>query len=167
LSRRREQNQQLREQAKSATAECNAKYPVGNPKIEVARVQCLNSAFSILMPTFGPDQDLAQLFMTDRLVIAEQMQSGKIDFAEGNAQIAAKWSEAVSESQRRQMARQSVAAEQNAANAQRAQAFAASLAAINAANPPLPAPQRVIIQQPSTVRLQTFCNTFGTVTTCN
>jgi hypothetical protein len=161
-----EQTKELRAQAKAATDDCNAKFPLGNPKIEVARVQCLNSAFAILMPTFGPDQDLAQVFMADRLVIAEQIQSGKLDIAEGNAQIASKWSEVVSESQNRQMARQSVAAQQDVASAQRAQAFAASLAAINAATP-RPAPAPMIIQQPSTVRLQTSCNTFGTITTCN
>jgi hypothetical protein len=119
----REQTQQLQLQAKAANDDCNAKFPMGNPKIEVARVQCLNSTFAILMPTFGPDQDLAQVFMADRLVIAEQIQGGKIDLAEGNAEIAAKWSEVVSESQQRQMARQSVAAQEQSARA-------ASLAAL-------------------------------------
>lgn len=161
-----EQAKQLKAQAEAAVADCNGKYPAGNPKIEVTRVQCLNSAFAILMPTLGADEDLAQVFMADRLVIAEQIQSGKLDLAEGSAQIAAKWSEVVSESQRRQTARQSVAAQQAVASAQQTQAFAASLAAINAAAP-RPAPAPVIMQQPSTVRLQTSCNTFGTMTTCN
>ena len=162
----REQAEQLKAQSKAANDDCNVKYPAGDPKIEVSRVQCLNAAFAILMPTFGQDQDLGQMFMADRMVIAEQIQSGKTSLVEGNAEIAAKWSASVTESQRRQAMRQSVAAQQDAANAQQVQAFAATMAAVSAANPP-PAPAPVVIQQPSTVRLQTFCNRIGNMTTCN
>jgi len=100
----REQAEQLKAQAKVAVAECNVKFPVGNAKIEVARAQCLNDALAIQMPVLAPDQDLVQLFMADRMAIAEQIQNGKIELVEGNAEIAAKWSAVVSESQRRQMA---------------------------------------------------------------
>jgi len=90
----------------------------------------LRRALAIRLPIFTPDEDLLQAYIADRTVIAEQIQSGKMTIAEGNALITQKWSAVVSEKQRREMARQSVAAQQDAA---RAAAYQASATA-NAAN---------------------------------
>ena len=112
-------NEQLVEQSNIAIADCNSKFGAGNPKIQVARTQCLNDALAIRMTTFGPYQDLMQAWMADRMVVAERVQNGKMTIAEGNALIATKWSQAVAESERRRNATESVMAQQNAAAAQR------------------------------------------------
>jgi hypothetical protein len=125
----KEQAKQLAAQSDAAIADCNAKIPVGNPTTIVSRMQCLNDAMAIRMPLFGSDQDLAQAFMTYRMAVAEQVQKGKMSIAEGNAAIAEKWSQEVSESQRRRNATLSVAAEQDAASAQQS-AAAASWSAV-------------------------------------
>ena len=91
-------NAQLAAQSDAAIADCNSKLPSGNPKTIVARMKCLNDAAVIRMPTFGSDQDLVQAFMAERMVVAEQVEKGKMTIAEGNAVITEKWSRAVSES---------------------------------------------------------------------
>lgn len=63
--------------------------------------------------------------MAKRMAIAEQMQSGKMNFAEGEAAITEKWSQAVSESQQRANARNSVTAQQQTAAAANTAAWAA------------------------------------------
>ncbi len=122
-------NAQLAAQSDAAIADCNSKLPSGNPKTIVARMKCLNDAAVIRMPTFGSDQDLVQAFMAERMVVAEQVEKGKMTIAEGNAVITEKWSRAVSESQQRANARNSVMAQQNAAAAQQQAAAAADTAA--------------------------------------
>jgi hypothetical protein len=133
-------NAQLVDQAKAAAAACDTNFPKGNPKIEIARVKCLNDAMTIMMPVFGPDQDLAGAFMADRAVIAEKTQNGKMTFAEGNAAIAQRWSQAVSESQQRRNAAMSTNAQVAGAVAQQQAAAAANTAAwasmIQATKPP-------------------------------
>jgi len=120
-----EQAKQLASQSDLAIGDCNAKLPPDNPKTVVARTKCLNDAMAIRMPLFGTDQDLAQAFMADRMMVAEKVQNGKMTMAEGNAAIAEKWSQAVSESQRRRNATLFVAAQQAAAAAQGSAASAA------------------------------------------
>ncbi|MGB7078967.1 MAG: hypothetical protein WBD53_17410 [Xanthobacteraceae bacterium] len=110
-------NAQLIEQSKAAMAACDAKLPAGDPKTAVVRRKCINDGFAIRLPTFGPDQDLVRGVMADSIVIAEQVQSGKMTIAEGNAAIADKWSKAVTESQRRANSKDSVLAQQSAAAA--------------------------------------------------
>jgi hypothetical protein len=151
------QNKELVARSDAALADCEANFPKGNPKIEVARVKCLNDAVLIRMPTFGTDQDLAAAFMAQRLVIAEQMQSGKLSFAEGSAAIAEKWSQAVSQSQQRANARNSVAAQQQTAAAANTAAWAAMAQATK------PPPMQPIVNPTIT------CTHFpGSVTTtCN
>jgi hypothetical protein len=148
----------LKQQAKAASDACESRFPSGNARTEVARSQCINNALAILMPTFGTNQDLVQRFMANRMVIAERVQNGNISWAEGMAEIQAKWSEVVTESRRRgettaaadwQAFGQSVAA----AN----QAYAAGLAQ----SPP------VQVQPMPPVSQQTFCNQSGNMTTCN
>jgi hypothetical protein len=133
-------NAQLVAQSDAAKADCDVKFPPGNAKQAVVRRKCLNDAFSIRLPTLGADQDLAQAVMADAMVIAEKVQNGKMTIAEGNAAIAERWSQAVSESQQRANARNSVMAEQNAAAAQQQAAAAANTAAfasmIQATKPP-------------------------------
>lgn len=122
-------NAQLVEQSKASMAECDVKFPPGNAKTSVVRRKCINDAFAIRMPTFGSDQDLAQAVMAESMVIAEQVQNGKMTVAQGNAAIAERWSQAVSESQQRANARNSVMAQQSAAAAQEQAAAAANTAA--------------------------------------
>ena len=105
----------LIEQSKAAMAACDAKFPAGDPTSAVVRRKCINDGFAIRLPTFGPDQDLVQAVMADSMVIAGQIQNGKMTIAEGNAAIAEKWSKAVTESQRRANSKNSVLAQQSAA----------------------------------------------------
>lgn len=100
-------NSQLFAQSDVAKAECNVKFPSDNSKQAVARRKCLNDAFAIKLPTFGADQDLAQAFMADAMVIAEKVQNGKMTTVEGDIAIAKIWSQAMSESQQRANARPS------------------------------------------------------------
>jgi hypothetical protein len=110
-------NADLVARSDTAKVSCDTQYPAGNPKIAIARRKCLNDAFAIKMPIFGPDQDLAQAFMAEDMAVAEQVQAGKITIARGNAIVAGKWSQAVSESQQRANARNSVTAQQMGAGA--------------------------------------------------
>ena len=143
-------NALLIEQSKAAMAACDAKFPAGDPKTAVVRRQCINDGFAIKLPTFGPDQDLVRGVMADSMVIAGQVQSGKMTIAEGNAAIAEKWSKAVSESQRRANSKNSVLAQQSAAAAQQQSGAAAE-------------PADVI-----PVELPGFtCSQNGNVATCN
>ena len=143
-------NAQLIEQSKAAMAACDAKFPAGDSKTAVVRRKCINDGFAIKLPTFGPDQDLVRGVMADSMVIAEQVQSGKMTIADGNAAIAEKWSKAVTESQRRANSKNSVLAQQSAAAAQQQPAAAAE-------------PEDVI-----PVALPGFtCTQNGTMTTCN
>jgi hypothetical protein len=138
-----------------AIMDFNTKLPGGIPKTAVARMQCLNDAIAIRMPTFGPDQDLAQAWLAERMVVAERIQNAKMTIAEGNAVIAEKWSQAVSESQHRRNATQSVIAQQNAAAAQQEAASAASTAAWAS------------VMQATRPSTPVTCLHTGNMTTCN
>lgn len=109
---------QLIQQSKTAMAACEAEFPAGNPKTAVARRKCINDGFAIRLPTFGPDQDLVQAVLADSMVIAGKVQNGQMTIAEGNAAMAKKWSQAVTESQQRAHSKNSVLAQQSAAAAQ-------------------------------------------------
>lgn len=153
-----EHAKELQAQSDAATAACNSTYAgAPNPKTFVARIRCLNDAAMIALPNAGSDQDLLLAFWSERLVTAERVQDGKMTLDEGVAAITASWSRTVSESQNRQNARRSVAAQvAGAAAAQQsaaAQQQAASAAAMRALNPPMRAP--------------VTCMTTGTMTTCN
>ena len=108
-------NAELVTQAKAAEADCNAKFhadpmtAVDNPKTAVARMKCLNDAFTILMPSFAPDGDLAVAYLADRLAIAERVQAGKLTPAAANAAIAKRWSQVVADGQKRADARNAAA----------------------------------------------------------
>lgn len=123
-------NPRLIEQSKADMAACDAKFPAGDPKIAVVRRNCINNGFAIRLPTFGPDQDLVRSVMADSMVIAEQVQSGTMTIAEGNAALTEKWSNAVTESQRRANSKNSVLAQQSAAAVQQQSAAAADTAAV-------------------------------------
>lgn len=143
-------NAQLIEQSKAAMAACDAKFPAGDPKTAVVRRKCINDGFAIRLPTFGPDQDLVQTVMADSMVIAEQVQSGKMTIAEGNAAISEKWSKAVTESQRRANSKNSVLAQQSAAAAAQKPVAPANDAAVT----PVDLPGFI-------------CTQSGNMTTCN
>jgi hypothetical protein len=147
----REQAKELASKSDAAAAECNTQFPTNEAKTIVARTRCFNDAMAIRMPLFGTDQDLAVAFMTYRLATAERMQTGKISLAEGNAAIAEKWSQSVSESQRRRNSTLSVVAQQSAAAAQQSAADAANTAAWASLQP----------------RAPVTCIRAGNMTTCN
>ena len=115
------QGAQLIQQSKAAMAACDTEFPSGNPKIAVARRKCINDGFTIRLPTFGPDQDLVRNVLADSMVVAQKVQDGKMTIAEGNAAIAEKWSQAVTDSQKRANSKNSVLAQQSAAAAQQQQ----------------------------------------------
>ena len=116
------QSAQLIQQSKTAIAACDSEFPSGNPKTAVARRKCINDGFAIRLPTFGPDQDLVRGVLADSMVIAEKVQGGQMTIAEGNSAIAEKWSQAVTESQKRANSKNSVLAQQSSAAAQQQQA---------------------------------------------
>lgn len=140
-------NAQLQEQGRIAVAACDAQYQKGNPKTAVARIKCLNDGLSIQLPTFGPDQDLVQAFMAERVVIAERIQAGKMTYAEGTAAIAEKWSQAVNVSQQRRDVTAAVAAQQSAAAAQQQAANLAAAGLIMQNNQAILAQQQAQQQQ--------------------
>ena len=78
-------------------AACDAKFPAGDATTAVVRRKCINDGFAIKLPIFGPDQDLVRGVMADSMVIAGQVQTGKMTIAGGNSAIAEKWSKAVTE----------------------------------------------------------------------
>ena len=106
------------------------KVPPGNPKIAVARAQCVNGAFAILQPTI-PYPDLLQVYMADHLAIAEDVQAGRTSILQANAILARKWSELVAEEQRRGLANRAVVAQEQSTVA----ASAAAAASWRAAGP--------------------------------
>jgi hypothetical protein len=141
------QSAQLVQQSKTAMVSCDAEFPSGNPKTAVARRKCINDGFAIRLPTFGPDQDLVRAVLADSMVIAEKVQSGKMTIAEGNAAIAEKWSQAVTESQQRSKSTNSVLAQQSAAAAPQQAVAPANGAAVT----PVDLPGFTCIQNGSTV----------------
>jgi hypothetical protein len=117
IARQREMAAQvaaLREQSVAALKDCGEKFPPGNPKIAVARAQCVNAAFAIVQPTL-PYPDLLQVYMADHLAVAEEVQAGRTSIAQANAILARKWSELVGEEQRRRLANRAVAAQEQSA----------------------------------------------------
>jgi hypothetical protein len=119
LARQRElaaQMAALREQSAAAMKECGEKFPPGNPKMAVARAQCVNAALVIVQPTL-PYPDLLQVYMADHMAVAEDIQAGRTSIAQGNAVLARKWSELVGEEQRRRLANRAVTAQEQTAAA--------------------------------------------------
>ena len=124
----------LREQSAAAMKECAEKFPPGNPRIAVARAECVNGAFAMLLPTL-PYPDLLQVYMADHMAIAEDIQTGRMSTAQANAVLAHKWSDLVAEEQRRALANRVVAArERNAAAASAAAAASWQAAAPRTCN---------------------------------
>lgn len=101
----------LKEQASAAAQECQAKFPPGVVTTAIARAQCVNDAVAITRPAWNYP-DLLNSFMATRMAVAERIQKGQITVAQGNEQIANKWSEVVAEEQRRNLASRSVTAEE-------------------------------------------------------
>jgi hypothetical protein len=150
------QNADLAARAKAAIANCNANFPSNATGIAVQRMQCLNDAEMIELPTYGSDQDLMLAYMTANMVLAEKLQAGKMTVAEYNAAIAAGGSRVASESQQRA----------NARNAANAQSFAAAAAFVQATRPPAAQSPPVATTAP-VVNPSFTCVRSGTVTTCN
>jgi len=114
LARQREMQTQLaaaKEQSNVALQECQAKFPQIAATTVVAHAQCLNDALAIMRPVSN-NPDLLNSFMTTRMVVAERVQKGQITIAQGNEEVANKWSEIVAEEQRRSLANRSVSAQE-------------------------------------------------------
>jgi len=134
--------------ANAASADCDARFPANNIKVAVARMQCFNAVvLETEAPEFGNNGDLLAKFLAERMVIAEQVQTGKITVIQGKAIAAEKWSEVISELQRRDNAADAVQGQRAAAQAQadalqaaqRQQACAEATQAYNqAASQPVP-----------------------------
>jgi hypothetical protein len=96
--------------AYAASADCDARFPANNIKLAVARMQCFNNALeSEHEKTPGypvADGDLLASFLAYRMAIAEQIQHGKITVLQGKALAAEKWSQMLSEDERRANVRQ-------------------------------------------------------------
>jgi hypothetical protein len=111
-----ERNARLKAESAAATQACNERFPKGQVKTVVVRIQCLNDAFAILRPMM-PYPDLMDLNMATRVAIAERIQSGQVTMAQGNEEMMRKQSEIVSEEQRRLLANRAVRAQENIADA--------------------------------------------------
>ncbi len=116
--------------AYAASADCDARFPASNIKVAVARMQCFNNALeseSEKTPGYPTaDRDLLASFLAYRMAIAEQIQHGKITVLQGKALAAEKWSQMLSEDERRANERQAVQAQQAAIQARAAQAAEAN-----------------------------------------
>jgi hypothetical protein len=112
---------ELNAQSKAAMESCNETHPGGNPKTAVARAKCQTEAMAIRLPIMTYP-DLLRSFIATRMVVAEQVQDGKLTIAQGNEIVANKLSEMVTEEQRRNLANRSVRAQEGIAAASLASA---------------------------------------------
>jgi len=85
----------IRSRSSLVERHCANKFPLTQRTI-VAAVRFANAAWESTSPTLERDQDLFQAYLAQRLAIAEQVRSGKISLAAGEA-----ISKAFSEAQRR------------------------------------------------------------------
>jgi hypothetical protein len=108
-------------------AECNRNFPTAERSTAMTRAHCVNDAFAILLP-IAPYPDLLQALMTYRLAVLEQFQNGKITAAQANAVIAQKMSELTAEENNRALIRNTMIAQQQAAQAQTQAAQSAGIA---------------------------------------
>ena len=101
-------------QSQAAGQACDTKFPSGNPKTAVARARCQMGALEIRR-TITPNPDLLDSFIGTLISAAEQVQNGQLTIARANEIVAKKYSELVSEEQRRNLTKRAVAAEDAAA----------------------------------------------------
>jgi hypothetical protein len=120
---------ELKAKSHEAGEQCNVLWPAGNPKTAISRAKCQGEALAIIRP-IAPYPDVLDLFIASRIAIAERLQNGQMTVAQANEAIAAKRSELVAEEQRRQLARRSVAAQEDVAAASLAAAGPHSCTAI-------------------------------------
>ena len=106
------QRNNLRSQMTAAVQECKTKFAGTHQAVE--KEKCVNAAIVPALSTFR-NPDLVQLLMAYRLAIAEQVDAGTLTEAQGNALIAEKKSQIVSEEQQRDLARQAAATQQQLA----------------------------------------------------
>ena len=97
----------IKEQARAAFQECKAKFPEVVAATTVANAQCLNGVVVIARPLWG-NPDLLDAFMATRIAVAERVQKGQVTVAQGNEEVANKWTQVVAENQRRSLAPQRV-----------------------------------------------------------
>jgi len=97
-----------------ALQECHAKYASGAPAVAVARAQCNNAATNITRPSFS-FPDLLDVYLANRLAIAERYQKGQLTLAKANEELAERRSQLIAEEQRRLLASRSAVGQEKAA----------------------------------------------------
>jgi hypothetical protein len=110
---------QAQANAKTAFAECDAKYPAGTPdsvKYAAARNAC-NAEAARPLRQFTNYPDLFDRYWAHRALIAEKLQAGKLTVAEANVQATDFQSQLASEEQQRNLANRAVGAQETVANA--------------------------------------------------
>ena len=121
----------------SKTTRCSVRRRCRRLQRENSERQCKNNSFENAMSQRRNGIRMPLLEMTKSwpkrlwptMAIAEQVQNGKMSVAEGGTVVTEKWSQEVSESQRRRNASLSLAAQQDAAAAQQDAAAAQQSAA--------------------------------------
>lgn len=122
VSAQNEEYARLQTTWQEANAACNAtRFPSAS-----AYGRCLDNADAVGPPTMGPDADLGRLFMARRAVIFERLDRRQLTQVQARAELAQLSAELASERQRRNSARQVVAAQQEAAMTASNVALAAS-----------------------------------------
>jgi hypothetical protein len=106
----------LQAQSTAAYNECQSKFAPNNPRIAVARTNCINDSMRILRPIM-PYPDLLELQLATNMSVAEKVQNEQLTVAQANEAIAQKFSEVNAEEQRRLLASRSVGAQESAAAA--------------------------------------------------
>jgi hypothetical protein len=109
-------NVELIGESNIALAACLREYPVTRETV-MERMKCVNQAFLIRLPSFGPNKDLAYNLTTHGTVIAEQYKNGRITQAQFNAAIADEVSRLNSELLRRKALWAAAVAGRSAADA--------------------------------------------------
>lgn len=118
LAARQERDQQLAiavEQQRISVEACGKKFSESN-KDAVAIARCKDDADKAYMP-FARNPDLISLRMAKRMELAERQAAGKITRAQALLEMAETQTSLMTEEQRRDNANQSVAAQQQAADA--------------------------------------------------
>jgi len=89
------------QQAQSAMATCDTKYPKGDKRY-VEKTRCQNDATNIIRP-FMPYPDLVDQDTAARMSLAEKLQAGKLTEAQANSQLTQTRAQINAEDQKRQV----------------------------------------------------------------
>ena len=146
-------------------AQCHRQYNESDRRVAVARAKCIadaDKAYSILWRA----PDIIYLMNAERIVAAEEWQSGKISKSEYDRQMAQIYSKAVSNDTGRLNSNIAAEAQSQSANASSAAAGAMLMNNMQQQNY---YNQRLLNQSTQMYRnptINTSCNTFGNMTNC-